>query len=88
MGYERKKTLFDLSIVDVDNGQIVQNEISLGRWIVDAITLLLSLGESYNLAEEIPIKQLGITYIPTLYLSKGCDALDLKGSTIIEIRNN
>ena len=68
MGYERKKTLFDLSIVDVDNGQIVQNEISLGRWIVDAITLLLSLGESYNLAEEIPIKQLGITYIPTLYL--------------------
>ena len=88
MGYERKKTLFDLSIVDVDNDQIVQNEISLGRWIVDAITLLLSLGESYNLAEEIPIKQLGITYIPTLYLSKGCDALDLKGSTIIEIRNN
>ena len=88
MRYARKKTLFDLSIVDVDNDQIVQNEISLGRWIVDAITLLLSLGESYNLAEEIPIKQLGITYIPTLYLSKGCDALDLKGSTIIEIRNN
>lgn len=88
MRYARKETLFDLSIVDVDNDQIVQNEISLGRWIVDAITLLLSLGESYNLAEEIPIKKLGITYIPTLYLSKGCDALDLKGSTIIEIRNN
>lgn len=88
MGYERKKALFDLSIVNVDNDQIVQNEISLGRWIVDAITLLLSLGESYNLAEEIPIKQLGITYIPTLYLPKGCGALDLKGSTIIEIRNN
>lgn len=88
MGYHRKNVLFDLSIVNVDNDQIVQNEISLGRWIVDAITLLLSLGESYNLAEEIPIKQLGITYIPTLYLPKGCDALDLKGSTIIEIRNN
>lgn len=88
MGYHRKNVLFDLSIVNVDNEQITQNEIRLGRWIVDAITLLLSLGESYNLAEEIPIKQLGITYIPTLYLPKGCDALDLKGSTIIEIRNN
>lgn len=88
MGYNRNNVLFDLSIVNVDNDQIVQNEISLGRWIVDAITLLLSLGESYNLAEEIPIKQLGITYIPTLYLPKGCGALDLKGSTIIEIRNN
>ncbi len=88
MGYNRKNVLFDLSIVDVDNDQIIQNEISLGRWIVDAITILLSLGESYNLAEEIPIKQLGITYIPTLYLPKGCNALDLKGSTIIEIRNN
>lgn len=88
MGYNRKKALFDLSIVDVNNDQIIQNEISLGRWIVDALTLLLSLGESYDLAKEIPIKQLGISYIPTIYLPKGCDALDLKGSTIIEIRNN
>ncbi|MBP5339846.1 MAG: SIR2 family protein [Prevotella sp.] len=88
MGYNRKNVLFDLSIVDVDNEQITQNEISLGRWIVDALTLLLSLGESYDLAKEIPIKQLGYSFIPTIYLPKGCDALDFQGSTIIEIRNN
>ena len=87
MGYNRT-SLFDLGIVNINNDQILQNEISLGRWIVDALTLLMSNGESYNLAKEIPIKQLGITYIPTLYLPKGCDALDLKGSTIIEIKNN
>ena len=88
MGYNRKNVLFDLSIVDVDNKQITQNEISLGRWIVDALTLLLSLGESYNLAKEIPIQQLGYSFIPNIYLPEGCEALDLKGSTIIEIRNN
>ena len=88
MGYNKNNRLFDLNIVNIDNDQITQNEISLGRWIVDALSLLLSLGESYNLAKEIPIKQLGISYIPTIYLPKGCDALDLKGSTIIEIRNN
>ncbi len=88
MGYNRKNVLFDLSIVDVDNDHIVLNDVSLGRWIVDALTLLLSLGESYDLAKEIPIKQLGFSYIPTIYLPKGCDALGLKGTTIIEIRNN
>lgn len=88
MGYNRKNVLFDLSIVDVDNDQITQNEISLGRWIVDALTLLLSLGESYDLVKEIPIKQLGYSFIPTIYLPKGCDALDFQGPTIIEIRNN
>ena len=88
MAYNRKSVLFDLSIVDVDNDQIIQNEISLGRWIVDALTLLLSLGESYDLAKEIPIKQLGFSYIPTIYLPKGCVAINLKGSTVIEIRNN
>ena len=88
MGYNRKAVLFDLGIVDVSNDQILQNEISLGRWIVDAIGLLLSLGESYNLAKEIPIQQLGYSFIPNIYLPEGCEALDLKGSTIIEIRNN
>lgn len=88
MGYNRKNVLFDLSIVNVDNDQIIQNEISLGRWIVDALTLLLSLGESYNLAKEISIQQLGYSFIPNIYLPEGCEALDLKGSTIIEIRNN
>lgn len=88
MGYNRKNVLFDISIVNVDNNQIIQNDVSLGRWIVDALTLLQSLGESYDLAREIPIKKMRISYIPTIYLPKGCDALDLKGSTIIEIRNN
>ncbi len=88
MGYKRKNILFDLSIVEVDNDQIIQNDVSLGRWIVDALTLLLSLGESYDLAKEIPVEQLGISYIPTIYLPEGCEALDLKGSTIIEIRSN
>lgn len=88
MGYNRKAVLFDLGIVEVSNDQILQNEISLGRWIVDAIGLLLSCEESYNLAQEIPIKKLGFSYIPTIYLPKGCDALSLNGSTIIEIRNN
>lgn len=88
MGYDRKNALFDLGIVDVSNDQILQNEISLGRWIMDALTLLLSLGESYDLTREIPIQQLGYSFIPDIYLPKGCDALDLKGSTIIEIRNN
>lgn len=88
MGYNRKNVLFNNSIVNVGNDQIIQNEISLGRWIVNALTLLLSLGESYDLAKKIPIKQLGYTFIPDIYLPKGCDALNLKGSTIIEIRNN
>lgn len=88
MGYKRKNVLFDSTIVDVSDDQIIQNEVSLGRWIVDALNLLLSLGESYNLAKEIQIRQLGYSYIPNIYLPKGCDALGLQGSTIIEIRNN
>lgn len=78
--------LFDLGIVNVSNDQILQNEISLGRWIVDALSLLQSDGESYNLAKEIPIS--GYLFIPDIYLPKGCEALGIKGSTIIEIRNN
>lgn len=88
MGYDRKKTLFDFGVADVSNDQILQNEISLGRWIVDAIILLLSMGESYDLAKEIPIKQLGYAYIPDIYLKKGCKALQLKGKTIIELKYN
>lgn len=84
----RKNGLFDLDIVNVENDQITQNEISLGRWIVNALTLLLYVGESYDLAKVIPITKLGYSFIPNIYLPKGCDALDLKGSTIIELRNN
>lgn len=87
MGYTGS-TLFDLAITKVSNDQILQNENSLGRWIVDALSLLQSDGESYDLAKVIPIKKLGYSYIPTIYLPVGCVALGIKGSTIIEIRNN
>lgn len=85
MGYNGS-TLFDLGIAEISNDQVLQNEISLGRWIVDALGLLQSDGESYNLAEKISIK--GYFFIPDIYLPKGCEALGIKGSTIIEIRNN
>lgn len=85
MGYNGS-TLFDFGIAEVSNDKILQNEISLGRWMVEALGLLQSDGESYNLAREIPI--MGYLYIPDIYLPKGCKALGIKGSTIIEIRNN
>ena len=88
MGYTRKNKLFDDSIVNVSNEQIIQNEVSLGRWIVDALAILLSSGESYELAKEIPIAQLGYSFIPNIYLPHGCDAINIKGSAIIEIKNN
>jgi len=88
MGYNSSNKLFDLGIVNVDNDQILQNEVSLGRWIVDALGLLLSIGESYNLAKEIPIQQLGYAFIPDIYMPKGCEVLDLQGPTIIELRKN
>ncbi len=87
MGYNGSM-LFDLGIVDVSNDQIMQNEISLGRWIVDALNLLLSVGESYDLAKVIPINQLSYSFIPNIFLPIGCSALGLQGSTVIEIRNN
>lgn len=83
-----KKNLFDLGIVDVENEQILQNEVSLGRWIVDAIMLLLSSGESCVLEKRIQIKQMGFSYIPDIYLENGCGALGLKGRTIIELKRN
>jgi len=87
MGYNQKNKLFDLSIVEVSNNQILQNEVSLGRWIVDALGLLLSTGESYDLEKMIQIKRLGYSFIPDIFLPKGCDALGLIGCTIIEIKN-
>lgn len=79
---------FDLGIVNVENEQILQNELSLGRWIVDAITLLLSRGESLNLQQRIEVKRLGFYYIPDIYLEKGCKAIQLTGRTIIDIKSN
>lgn len=88
MGYNRKSILFDIGIVDISNDQILQNELSLGRWIVDAMGLLLSNGESYNLSEHIIIEHMGFSYIPDIYLPNGCDALQLAGRTIIDIKSN
>jgi len=87
MAYNRKAFL-NLDIAEIDNEQILQNEISLGRWIVDAILLLFSKGESYDLEKRIEIEQLGFSYIPDIYLESGCKALQLSGKTIIEIKSN
>lgn len=83
-----KTSLFDPEIVNEELGLILQNEISLGRWIFSALTLLLVKGESCNLDEHILIEELGFSYIPDIYLENGCNALQLKGKTIIEIKNN
>ncbi len=88
MGYNRKNILFDRGIADVDSEQIIQNEISLGRWIVDGLSLRLSLGESYDFAKEMPNMKLGYSYKPTIYLPNGCDAFGLQGSNIIRIRKS
>lgn len=87
MAYNRT-TFLNLEIVQVENEQIIHNEVSLGRWILDAIILLFSKGESYDLKKRIEIKPLGFFYIPDIYLEKGCIALQLTGKTIIEIKNN
>ena len=87
MAYIRTKP-FDLGIVDVENEQILQNELSLGRWVVDAITLLLSQGESFNLQHRIEIKRFGFFYIPDVYLEKGCEALGWNGKTMIDFKSN
>lgn len=80
--------LINPEIANVSNEQILQNEISLGRWLLEAILLLFSLGESYDLQKRILIKQLGFSYIPDIYLEKGCKALQIKGRTIIELKYN
>lgn len=89
MGYIRKK-LFDTDIANVENEQILQNEVSLGRWVVDALTLLMTKGEAINLKEKLPIKvgNLKISYIPDIYLEHGCAAIDIQGPTMIEIKSH
>ena len=80
--------LFNLDIAKVENEQILQNELSLGRWILDALLLLLSSGESTNIRKQIELKELGLCYIPNIYLEKGCKAIHWTGKTIIELKNN
>ena len=87
MGYIRTAFL-DLNIVNVENEQILQNEVSLGRWLFDAIMLLYSMGESCNLQKQLEIEKEGFVFIPNLYLEKGCKALDIQGRTIIELKNS
>lgn len=88
MGYYRTAFL-DLSIAKIDNKEILQNEISLGRWVFDALLLIFSNGESCNLQKKIDINtEQKFTYIPNLYLERGCRALGIHGRTMIELRYN
>lgn len=83
-----RNSFFDIDIVYVDNKLILHNEISLGRWILEAFTLLFNVGESFNFKKEIQITELGFSYIPSIYLEKGCHAINVLGRTIIEIKIN
>lgn len=87
MAYIRE-SFFDPGIVNVDNNEILENELSLGRWIADALLLLLSLGESTTFQKRIEIKGLGLHYIPDIYLENGCKAIQWVGKTMIDIKNN
>lgn len=81
-------SLFNLDIVNVENEQILQNEVSLGRWIIDALMLLFIEGESYSIDKRIVIKGSNSAIIPDIYLAKGCKSIQIEGKTIIDIRNN
>ncbi len=87
MAYYRN-SLFNLDIVKIDNEQILQNEVSLGRWIIDAFGLLFIEGESYKIDKRIVIKGSNSIIIPDIYLAKGCKSIQIEGRTIIDIRNN
>lgn len=87
MAYIRK-TFLDFDIVKVDNVEILENEISLSRWLFDALLLIMHLGESCNLQKLLDVGYEGFRFIPDFYLEKGCKSLNLKGRTIIEIKKN
>lgn len=87
MAYIRKAFL-DLDIVNIENVEILENEISLGRWLFDALLLIMHLGESCDLQKQIDIGYKGFRFIPDIYLENGCKSLKIKGKTIIEIRKN
>lgn len=88
MGYIRTAFL-DLNIANVENVQIMENELSLGMWLFDAIMLLDSKGESCDLQKKLEINAAEkVVFIPDLYLEKGCKALDIEGRTIIELKKN
>lgn len=87
MAYIRKAFL-DLGIVDVDNKEILENELSLSRWIADASLLLSSDNESCNFQKKFEIPFLNAFYIPDMYYEKGIKALLMQGRTIIQLKEN
>lgn len=87
MAYIRKAFL-DTNIGKIDNAEILENEISLGRWLFDALLLIMHSGESCNLQKQIDIGYDKFRLIPDIYLEKGCKSLNIFGRTIIEIKKN
>ena len=87
MAYIRKAFL-DLGIVNIDNNEILENEISLGRWIADATLLLFSKGESCNFQKRLLINKSSVAFIPDFYFERGIKALGLQGRTIIQLKEN
>ena len=87
MAYIRK-TFLDLDLGKIDNVEILENEISLGRWLFDALLLIMNSGESCNLQKQIDIGYDNFRFIPDIYLEKGCKSLNIFGRTIIEIKKN
>lgn len=87
MAYIRN-TFLDLGLVDVDNNEISENELSLSRWIADASLLLSSDKESCNFQKKFEIPFLNAFYIPDMYYEKGIKALLIQGRTIIQLKEN
>lgn len=87
MAYIRQSFL-DPEIVNISNDEILENEVSLARWIADSTLLLFSEDESCNYQEKFYIPELKAHYIPDLYFRKGLKALDLQGRTIIQLKEN
>ena len=85
MAYIRKAFL-DPNIVNIDNVDILENEISLGRWLFDALLLIMHPEEVCDLQKQINVGDGGFRFIPDIYLDKGCKSLGIIGKTIIEIR--
>ena len=83
------KSLFDYNIINIPDSEIIKNEITLGRWLLDAFLLLFSEeGEGYQLQRSINIPSLHTKYYPDIYLEKGCKEVDIIGKTIIDLKYN
>ena len=87
MAYIRK-TFLDIDLGEIDNVEILENEISLGRWLFDALLLIMHSGESCNLQKQVDVGYDRFRFIPDIYLEKGCKSLNIFGRTIIEIKKN